>query len=245
VSVTATLQTVSLAAGTALDSAGVQAILSTASVMGTGTLAELYASATPTTFSWRPTALTTPLIAPGYTSIVFTTAPTAGRTIQTVGATVRLTNTATPLQLFVLQLAQTNSTALTTQFADPATGSPSCVVIWSNASGAWFMQYRNGYGGSPVGGTAAITTPSAVPISLSYALSGVTPRVNALVVGRPPVAGNAAAYDPIPSTTFTLANADVTIDPAVTTVSYETAVYGQDAARSYAITSGVVDTMAV
>jgi hypothetical protein len=133
---------------------------------------------------------------------------------------------------------------MVTTFADAA--SRTCAVLYSNALGEWSLQYRSGYGGVIVSTTGSVPVNVPVPITLSYTTSTVTPRANALVVGRPPVSGGSDAYDPVPSLALIDATVELLAEGTTRTyVAYETETLGVDTTRSYAITTGVPMLLAV
>ena len=143
--------------------------------------------------------------------------------------------------LFIMQLAATNSTALHTQFA--ADGS-TCLVVYQDGPGNYYYTYRNGYGGGGVSPTPLTITPVSGELTVSGVLTysyaaprDVTQRVNALIVGRPPRAGNSSFNDPVGSAaTRTLVGGIVSINP-VRTLAATMASVATTSDTQYAITT--------
>lgn len=143
--------------------------------------------------------------------------------------------------LFVAQLASTNSTSFDTQFSTTPTDD-TCIIIYGNGSDGYRYVLRNGYGGTK---RLVIPTPISVVgsaltvnVTLSYSPS-VVQRVNALVVGRPPRAGNAPLLnDPIPlPASAVLVSGSVTLNAEKTKTAPMASVTSVDTSAAYVITS--------
>lgn len=114
--------------------------------------------------------------------------------------------------LAIVQLAATNSTGLVTSFTNAA--DETAIIVWLINNVVYWVT-RNGFGGNDINnGDAPWSATGVVPFTLTYVFptpctpvcltregSSCAPpieRINALVVGRPPRAGNEPANNPSP-----------------------------------------------
>lgn len=136
--------------------------------------------------------------------------------------------------IFAVQLAATNSSSLETQFG--AATDETCLVVSYDGT-TYSYETRSGYGGATILGPLAVAPLGGsvvVPMILGWAFTGdVTQKVNAIVVGRPPRAGNQPANDPLSPST--LGAAEVNFN--VVTTAPLASVSGVDPTRTYAVTS--------
>ena len=244
--------TVSTKAGTSLGTQGTQNLLLSAVVFGTGNPIAPFTVLTTTTIAFNPDTsteaglyqsllLTLPASTPTYYGSALQNNFVTAKVTVTIPSSSLTLSGADPI-LFIVQLAATNSTTLDTQFQDPdSTELNSCLVVYSRptAPNTYWYQLRAGYGGGSGTPQALTVVPIVgglqVTATLTYSAPNAIQRINALVIGRPPRAGNTPSYDD-PPLSYVLVPGTVTVDPNVTTTA--PMISGaSDLGTSYVITS--------
>lgn len=233
---TVSLISVGQGSATAMDQNAIQLFLASARWWGNSAGGSIV-NTTSNTLTFTPSTVDNP-----YTSALLTVPLSGTQQPNLVSVTVDLSIPVATFPengLVIVEIMSTNSTSANSQFAPSIY--ETCVVVWNEDGANYRVQTRAGYGGAVI--TTSVATPivgPAVTVSevLTYGFSAnVVQRVNALVVGRPPRAGNQPAFDPTSGDAILspVAMALSTSTPPVTAPLVD--VLGVDGTRNYAITS--------